>query len=231
MDRVRLWTAVLVAGVLVLGTFSVWAQEAGPRIVQGSDGSLYLLQGGGRYAIAIDGIGDEELAGYEDAGTLGSAELVALLAAGRQPTAVRQQPPAPEQAAPAPPTEAEQPPQEGGEAGGIPARGGSQQTPTPREQLQGPRFTSVQGAQPGGTAMVSVQAPAGATCSIAYRTPAGAASTADGLGQQTVPANGTATWSFMIGSNTQPGIGSITVTCGNTTINTTIQIGSGGLTR
>jgi micrococcal nuclease len=79
--------------------------------------------------------------------------------------------------------------------------------------------------------MVSVQAPAGATCSIAYRTPAGTASTAAGLGEQTVPSTGVVTWTFMIGSSTQPGIGSISVTCGNATINTTLQIGSGGLSR
>ncbi len=65
----------VVVGLLVLVN-GVVAQSAPLRIVQASDGTLYVLKDGARYAIVADAIDDEELAVYEDGGANGTALLL-----------------------------------------------------------------------------------------------------------------------------------------------------------
>jgi phosphomannomutase len=48
--------------------------------VQATDGTLYLLRNGARLAIAVDPVGDEELAAYSDGGVIGGSQLLALVA-------------------------------------------------------------------------------------------------------------------------------------------------------
>jgi hypothetical protein len=86
------------------------------------------------------------------------------------------------------------------------------------------RFLAVNGASVNGTASVSVQTTPGAACSIVYVTPAGSTSTAQGLGSKYADANGQVYWSWKIGSNTHPGTGKVSVTCGGTRITSEITI-------
>jgi|GEM_PF-469970 len=87
------------------------------------------------------------------------------------------------------------------------------------------RFISVQGAAPGGEASVTVQNSAGMSCSIAYVTPAGTTSTAQGLEAKNTDADGLASWTWRIGGGTNPGVGTVTVTCGGESASATITIG------
>jgi hypothetical protein len=66
--------APALACVVALGIFAssqVAAQVSPWRIAQGSDGTMYLIVGGGRYTIAPDAISDDELATLPDEGTIG----------------------------------------------------------------------------------------------------------------------------------------------------------------
>jgi hypothetical protein len=87
------------------------------------------------------------------------------------------------------------------------------------------RFTSVVGGPPGGTASVAVQTAPNASCSIKYITPRGTDSTAQGLIPKTADASGRVSWSWVIGTATQPGTGRVTVTCGGASATAPIQIG------
>lgn len=89
----------------------------------------------------------------------------------------------------------------------------------------GVEFVSVVGGRPGGRASVTVQTVPKASCSISYRTPAGTRSTAQGLVPTTADANGRASWSWVIGSNTRPGTGTVTVSCGGVSASASIRIG------
>jgi hypothetical protein len=111
------------------------------------------------------------------------------------------------------------------QSGASPAA--SSTTPsTQAPATSGVAFTSVNGARPGGQAAVNVQTSPNARCSLSYTTPAGTASTAQGLGPATADASGHVLWSWTIAANTQPGAGSLAVTCtpGGST-STTIPIG------
>lgn len=66
----------------------------------------------------------------------------------------------------------------------------------------------------GQTASLSARAAPGATCNISYVTPAGTVSTAQGLISKVTDATGNASWSWVIGTNTRSGTGSVRVTCG-----------------
>jgi hypothetical protein len=67
----------------------------------------------------------------------------------------------------------------------------------------------------GSNASASVQgATPGVSCTISYTTPSGTDSTAAGLTTKTAGSNGSASWSWVIGSNTNPGTGSVRVNCG-----------------
>jgi hypothetical protein len=74
-------------------------------------------------------------------------------------------------------------------------------------------FTTVTGAAPGHLASATVQAPPNAACTLSYTTPEGNPSTARGLGPMTANGSGSATWSWLIGGNTHPGTGTLTVSC------------------
>jgi hypothetical protein len=82
----------LVAGLAV----TVDAQPAQPRVVQSSDGSLYLVQGGNAWPLVPDQIDDAELGalnlGSEVDGTL---PVTLLNTAAPAPVAVTTAPPAP----------------------------------------------------------------------------------------------------------------------------------------
>jgi hypothetical protein len=87
------------------------------------------------------------------------------------------------------------------------------------------QFVSVSGGRPGTTASVAVQASPGVQCSIAYTTPAGTRSTAQGLTPKLADSSGAVNWSWLIGGATRAGTGSVSVTCGGTTITSAIVIG------
>jgi len=179
-----IWLAVLAGGAL--------AQSAPWRIVQASDGTIYVLAGGSRFAIVPEPISDDDLQGYTDGGPSGVAVLL-----GSSPS-----PPA--DAAPAPPAAPDL----------APAMSAPPAAPPVMSAPSAPQFLAVHGATPGRAASVTVQAAPGATCTLGYRTPAGTSSTAQGLGPQTVDGSGIVTWSFLIGAATRPGTGTVTVSCG-----------------
>jgi hypothetical protein len=93
-------------------------------------------------------------------------------------------------------------------------------------------FTSVTGANPGGTASATIQTQAGADCHIAYIGPLHHVFLSDGgaLAPQTAPSSGTVTWSWPISADTPDGQGSVTVSCDGVTIANPIQIGSTAVT-
>ena len=89
----------------------------------------------------------------------------------------------------------------------------------------GVTFVAVVGGAPGGAASVTVQTAPGAACTIGYVTPAGTQSSAQGLVPKTAERGGYVSWSWVIGSNTRPGTGSVTVTCNGVSATTALQIG------
>lgn len=190
-----IWLAVLAGGAR--------AQSAPWRIVQATDGTIYVLAGGSRFAIVPEPISDNDLQGYTDGGPSGIAVLL-----GSSPS-----PPA--DAALVPPAA----------PGLAPGPSAPPAAPPVTSAPSAPRFLAVHGATPGRAASVTVQAAPGATCTIGYRTPAGTSSTAQGLGPQTVDGSGVVTWSFLIGTATRPGTGTLAVTCGGASISSPIPIG------
>lgn len=89
----------------------------------------------------------------------------------------------------------------------------------------GVTFTSVQGGPPGGTAYAAVQTAPNASCSINYYTPRGTDSTAQGLYDKTANSSGSVSWSWVIGTATVPGTGTVTVSCNGVAASARIQIG------
>src|SRR5437899_387204 len=81
MNRCKFITLVLAAVGLVAVTHAASAQGEPVRIVQASDGTLYLLRNRAHYAIMSDAIDDDELAIYADGGAIGSSELLSALTA------------------------------------------------------------------------------------------------------------------------------------------------------
>src|SRR4051794_20322063 len=77
----------VVVGLLGGAAGGVAAQGVPIRIVQGSDGTLYVLKSGARFAIVSDSIEDDELEAYADGGTLGSADLLAAIGLSTGPAA------------------------------------------------------------------------------------------------------------------------------------------------
>lgn len=187
-------TCATLALVAALATSAI-AQSAPPRIVQASDGTLYLLKDGSRFALVGEVISDDELAQYPDGGAAGSAVLVGLL-----PT------PAPDLAS-----------QSGGAANG-------QIADAAQARPNAPQFVGVQGNSPGRTASVTLQTAPGDTCVLSYTTPSGTRSTAAGLGAQTASNTGVITWSFLIGGSTRRGVGTVNVSCPGGTISSPITI-------
>lgn len=75
-----------------------------------------------------------------------------------------------------------------------------------------------------GNASIKIQTLPNLQCKISYTTPLGNQSVAQGLGTVISDKDGYCSWTWLIGSNTEPGTGTITITVGNTTINFSIQI-------
>jgi hypothetical protein len=86
-------------------------------------------------------------------------------------------------------------------------------------------FVSVNGANPGGYASVTVETAPGVECSIWYVTPHGTISRAKGLENQIADSDGKVTWTWKIGSKTEPGTGSVTVTSNGASVTAQIQVG------
>ena len=236
----------VVVGLLVLVN-GVVAQSAPLRIVQASDGTLYVLKDGARYAIVADAIDDDELAVYEDGGANGAALLLGANAAVGGPVAsgpapvAEVMPNAQEQAQPETPAQPEQPEtpaRPAAPAQPAPACPGTPPgakrsaacpslppaaTPVPAEV----RFTGVQGAVPGQNASVSGQAAPGAVCGLTYTAPGALRGASAVLEQQTVGDPRVVTWSFPIPADSPTGTGTVIATCNRATITSPIQIGSG----
>ncbi len=79
----------------------------------------------------------------------------------------------------------------------------------------------------GQTASLSASIVAGASCSIAYTTPTGTHSTAQGLVSKATDSAGNVSWSWVIGTSTNPGTGTVTVTCGGQTTSAPITVTDG----
>jgi hypothetical protein len=149
------------------------AQGVPGRIVQASDGTLYLLKDGARYAIVTEPIGDEELDAYADGGAVDAAQLPNALApaAPTVPAAAVEMPgavvPRAERAAAAPPAEpgATVPGARKTDATGTGAPPAAPRAPAT------PYFVTVQGANPGRTASVTVQTAAGGSCALTFLAP------------------------------------------------------------
>lgn len=97
-------------------------------------------------------------------------------------------------------------------------------TAPPVPVAAGVTFTNVQGGRRGGTASVSVKTVPNASCSISYITPHGTASEAQGLTTKTADASGYVYWAWKIGTNTNPGTGSVRVTCNGISASAAITI-------
>jgi hypothetical protein len=204
MNRWGLVAAALAIAALLGVGHAALAQGEPVRIVQSSDGTLYLVKSGARYTIVADNVSDDELATYPDAGAIGSAQLLAALSvpADGGDAGVASTPP-------------EQPP-------AAPPRTSAR----PASIAAAPRFQTVSTVAPGGSASVTVLSAPGATCSLRYQPPSGAATV---IGQQTADANGSMTWTFGVGN--QAGVGTLSATCGEFSSNNSIVIGGGGASR
>jgi hypothetical protein len=244
MSRAAIAAAVL-AVVSITGVAHVAvAQGDQVRIVQAGDGSVYLLKTGTRYAIVTDAIDDDELASYADAGSIGTSQVLAALSA---PTAsvtdaaARVAPPA-EADQLAPPPEAAQsapPPPAADQPAGAPltqpqacatqparAKGSAACSAQPTSAAVTPHFVANRGVAAGGSASISFVSAPGTTCSLQYQPPSG---TLSAVGEQTADANGVLTWTFPAGP--RAGVGTLVATCGDVSINNTIQIGGSGAVR
>jgi hypothetical protein len=106
---------------------------------------------------------------------------------------------------------------------------GGQPTTQPDKQLSaassnGITFVSVNGASPDGYASVTIQTTPSAECSIRYVTPHGTISRAVGLVDQTADSGGKVSWTWKIGSKTEPGTGNVTVTSNGSSATAEIKI-------
>jgi len=97
------------------------------------------------------------------------------------------------------------------------------ETPIPTNTLQAATNTPITGIQlvqfseivyAGEEASLSILTAPGSVCSIIYLTPGGNISEAEGLGDKIANDAGTCLWVWLIGINTDPGVGSVTVTAG-----------------
>jgi len=86
-------------------------------------------------------------------------------------------------------------------------------------------FLSVQGGRPGQMANVLVQTLPNAACSIFYTTPKGNVSQAKGLDSKQAGADGRVSWTWLIGTNTTPGVGQVDVYCNGVYASSPITIG------
>jgi hypothetical protein len=87
------------------------------------------------------------------------------------------------------------------------------------------QIISVTGAPPWGTARVVALTEPFAYADIEYWTPAGTKSEARGLHPKHAGANGVVSWTWVIGSNTRPGLGTVMVFSGDAVDAAPIRIG------
>ena len=98
-------------------------------------------------------------------------------------------------------------------------------SPSPTPPAGGLSIVSVTSpVRHGANASLTAKSIPGEKCILSYRTPAGTNSTAAGLGQETVSSSGQVTWTWKIGTNTNPGTGTLVVACGSKTVSGTIVI-------
>ena len=92
---------------------------------------------------------------------------------------------------------------------------GSTPTSSPTPTRPGTAIVSISSpVAHGGNATLSATAAPSVSCTLAYTTPAGTHSTAGGLGTKNTDSAGKVSWTWKIGSNTNPGTGTVLVSCG-----------------
>lgn len=84
---------------------------------------------------------------------------------------------------------------------------------------------AVRGGKPNARADTTVRTTPNAECSLSYTTPDGDESDEPGLGPKTASGNGRVSWSWRISPDTTPGTGTVTVTCGDESVEEPIIIG------
>src|SRR5438552_17791703 len=87
MNRTPLLLTALALVVVIDGGNAALAQSDPVRVVQASDGTLFLLKGVSRYAIVADAISDDDVAAYADGGQISGSELLAALTLSTPPAA------------------------------------------------------------------------------------------------------------------------------------------------
>ncbi len=137
-----------------------------------------------------------------------STPVAALTATSIPPTPVPPTQPPPTQAPPPAPTQAPAP----------------TSPPPPPASLTITSITSP--VRPGQTATLRATTQPSASCSITYTTPAGTVSEAQGLVPKTADSSGNVSWSWVIGTRTGPGTGTVRVTCAGQTATAQIVISS-----
>src|SRR5438477_1575977 len=87
MNRTPLLLSGLALVVLIGGGNVALAQSDLERVVQASDGTLFLLKDGSRYVIVADAISDDDVAAYADGGQISGSELLSALTLSTPPVA------------------------------------------------------------------------------------------------------------------------------------------------
>jgi hypothetical protein len=95
----------------------------------------------------------------------------------------------------------------------------------PASVAGGVAIVAVSGAKPGGMASVTVQAPAGALCTIEHRSATRNLVRADGLETRTVEAGGVTTWSWTVPMDSPAGTATVRVTCDGVSVGAPLPIG------
>lgn len=107
-----------------------------------------------------------------------------------------------------------------------PTQAPAQPTAAPT-QAPVPALTVVEFRSPvpaGGNARVVIQTSPGAACYLTYYTPSGKVSEATGLGAATADGNGICAWEWKIGSQTNPGQGTVVIQAGDVVQRLPIEI-------
>lgn len=108
----------------------------------------------------------------------------------------------------------------------APAKAEPAAEPVPAKAAgSGVSFVAVNGGSPGGNASVTIETAPGTTCTIQYIVPSGRNSTAKGLDPKTANSAGRITWSWVIGTSTVRGPGTVNVNCNGATASSPIVIG------
>src|SRR5437764_14609770 len=87
MNRTLLLLSGLALVVVIGGGTVALAQSDPERVVQASDGTLFLLKNGSRYIIVADAISDDDVAAYADGGQISGSELLSAFTLSTPPVA------------------------------------------------------------------------------------------------------------------------------------------------